>query len=218
MRSIQEMVGYFGKIAAERRAHGAEDLITALVEAEIEGEKLEEWEILGFCMLLLIAGNETTTNLIGNILNLLAAQPELWQHLRTDRTIVESVIEESLRYESPIQRISRMATREVEISGVYIPKGDRVTLYFGAANRDPDEFNNPDEFRLDRDLRNHVAFGTGIHYCLGAPLARAETRITLNTFLDRFSAIRRGDVPAIRQTMTPLVFGFQQLPLVLERE
>jgi cytochrome P450 len=217
MRSIHEMVGYFGKIAAARRVHGAEDLITALVEAEVEGEKLEEWEILGFCMLLLIAGNETTTNLISNILNLLAVRPELWQQLRTDRALVETVIEETLRYESPIQRITRTTTRGVEVSGVCISKGDRVTMYFGAANRDPGEFPNPDEFRLDRDLRNHVAFGTGIHYCLGAPLARAETKVTLNTFLDRFSAIKPGDSPAVRQTMTPLVFGFQQLPLVLER-
>jgi len=218
MRNIQEMMAYFGRIAAARRAHGAEDLITALVEAGIEGEKLEEWEILGFCMLLLIAGNETTTNLIGNILNLLATRPELWQQLLANRALVETVIEESLRYESPIQRITRTTTRQVELSGVHIAKGDRVTLFFGAANRDPAEFPNPDEFRLDRDLRNHVAFGTGIHYCLGAPLARAETRITLNTFLDRFSAIRLGSTPGVRQTMTPLVFGFQQLPLILQKE
>src|SRR5215471_3087799 len=115
MRNIQEMMAYFGRIAAARRAHGAEDLITALVEAEIEGEKLEEWEILGFCMLLLIAGNETTTNLIGNILNLLATRPELWQQLRANRALVETVIEESLRYESPIQRITRTTTRQVEL-------------------------------------------------------------------------------------------------------
>jgi hypothetical protein len=218
MRSIQEMVGYFGKIAAARRAKGAEDLITALVEAEVEGEKLEEWEMLGFCMLLLIAGNETTTNLIGNILNLLAARPELWEQLRTDRALVETVIEETLRYESPVQRLSRTTTRDVEVSGVRIPKGDLVTVYFGAANRDPTEFPNPGEFRLDRDLRNHVAFGMGIHYCLGAPLARAETKATLNAFLDRFSAIKPGAAPAVRQTMTPVVFGFHQLPLVLKRE
>jgi cytochrome P450 len=193
-------------------------LITALVDAEIEGEKLEEWEILGFCMLLLIAGNETTTNLIGNILNVLAMRPELWHQLRADRTLVETVIEESLRYDSPIQRITRSVTRDVELFGARIPKGERVTLYFGAANRDPDEFPNPDEFRLDRDLRNHVAFGAGIHYCLGAPLARAETKVTLNIFLDRWSAIKPGQAPAVRQTMTPLVFGFQHLPLVLERE
>jgi cytochrome P450 family 109 len=218
MANIQEMAGYFGKMAIARRSNGAEDLITALVEAEIEGEKLEEWEILGFCMLLLIAGNETTTNLIGNILNLLASRPQLWQQLRTDRTLVETIIEESLRYESPIQRVGRNTTREVEVSGVHIPMGDRVTLFLGAANRDPSEFPSPEEFRLDRDLRSHVAFGMGIHYCLGAPLARAETKITLNTFLDRYSAIRLGHTPAVRQTMTPLVFGFQQLPLVLERD
>ena len=117
-----------------------------------------------------------------------------------------------------MQRLSRMTTRDVEVSGVRIPKGDLVTVYFGAANRDPTEFPNPGEFRLDRDLRNHVAFGMGIHYCLGAPLARAETKATLNAFLDRFSAIKPGAAPAVRQTMTPVVFGFHQLPLVLKRE
>jgi cytochrome P450 len=216
MASIQEMVGYFGTIAAARRAQGADDLITALVEAEVDGEKLEEWEILGFCMLLLIAGNETTTNLMGNMFNLLAARPELWQQLRNDRNLVEPVIEETLRCESPVHRLSRAATADVEISGVRIPAGDLVTVYFAAANRDPKEFPNPDDFRLDRDLRNHVSFGMGIHYCLGAPLARAEAKVSLNAFLDRFSTIKPGRATAIRQTMTPVVFGFEQLPLVLE--
>src|SRR5216684_2848628 len=133
MQNLKEMGGYFGKIAAARRAQGAEDLITALVEAEVEGEKLEEWEILGFCILLLIAGNETTTNLIGNILNILVERPALWQQLRSDRSLVETVIEETLRYESPVQRISRKATRNVQISGVNIPEGDLVRVYFGAA-------------------------------------------------------------------------------------
>jgi cytochrome P450 len=217
MRSIQEMVEYFGKMAAARRAQRAEDLLTALVEAEVDGEKMEEWEILGFCILLLIAGNETTTNLIGNIFNLLSEWPDLWQQLRNDRSLAETVIEETLRYESPVQRLSRATTRDVEVSGVLIPKGDLVTIFFGAANRDPAEFNNPDEFRLDRDLRNHLAFGMGIHYCLGAPLARAEAKVSLATFLDRFSAIRPGKAPPVRQTMTPVVFGFEHLPLILER-
>ena len=217
LQNVSAMISYFGKTAAARRAHGAEDLITALVEAEVEGEKLDEAEILGFCILLLIAGNETTTNLIGNMLNALAERPVLWEQLRGDRSLVEQVIDESLRYESPVQRLSRYATRDVEVSGVRIPAGDIVRIYYGAANRDPKAFNDPDEFRLDRDLRNHVGFGMGIHYCLGAPLARAEAKITLNALLDRFAGIRRGPSPALRQIASPVIFGFKHLPLVLER-
>jgi cytochrome P450 family 109 len=214
-RSTQEMMAYFGRMARDRRAHGADDLITALVEAEVEGASLAEQDILGFCVLLLIAGNETTTNLLGNLLNVLVARPALWQQLREDRSLVETVIEETLRYESPIQRLGRNTTREVEVSGVRIPEGANVSIYYGAANRDPAVFPHPDEFRLDRDLRNHVAFGAGIHYCLGAPLARAEASITLNTFLDRFPRLTRGSAPAVRQTAIFAVYGFQQLPLVL---
>jgi cytochrome P450 len=216
MKNTQEMVAYFGQMAAARRAHGAEDLITALVESEVDGESLEEWEILGFCILLLIAGNETTTNLMGNMLNVLVERPDLWQRLREDRSLVETVIEETLRYESPVQQLFRVATRDVEVSGVKIAEGEMVAVFFGAANRDPREFPRPDEFRLDRDLRNHVSFGMGIHYCLGAPLARAEARISLNAFLDRFPVLKHGEAPAVRQTASPIIFGFQQFPLVLD--
>jgi cytochrome P450 len=145
----------------------------------------------------------------------LVDKPDLWQHLRRDRSLVEPVIEETLRYEGPIHRLNRVTTRDVEVSGVTIPAGDMVTIFYGAANRDPAAFAEPDEFRLDRDLRNHVGFGTGIHYCLGAPLARIETQITLNTFLDRFPQLTRGEGAPVRQTQSPVVYGLQQLPLML---
>jgi cytochrome P450 len=185
------------------------------VEAEVEGEALEDWEVLGFCILLLIAGNETTTNLIGNILNILVDRPDLWRQAREDRSLVEPIIEETLRYESPVQRLFRITTREVELSGVKIPQDTDITIFYGAANRDPQAFPHPDEFRLDRDLRNHVAFGMGIHYCLGAPLARIEAQISLNAFLDWFPVMQHGTAPAERQIATHIVFGFRRLPLVL---
>jgi len=212
-RRIEEMLAYFGRMAAARRNQGHDDLITALVRAEVDGELLEESEILGFCTLLLLAGSETTTNLIGNMLNILSQRPLLWLKLREDRTLLNIVIDECLRYESPIQRLTRKATRDVEVSTVRIAQGDWVSVFYGAANRDPAAFSNPDEFRLDRDLRNHVAFGSGIHYCMGAPLARMEARLTLNTLLDRFSTLTPGRLPTVRQRASFFVLGFNQLGL-----
>lgn len=213
-QSTQEMMGYFGQMAAARREHGAEDLITALVEAEIEGEALEDWEVLGFCMLLLIAGNETTTNLMGNMIAFLSQRPELWSRLREDRSLIPQLIEEMLRYESPVQVLFRRTTRDVELNGVTVPADQRVGVFYGAANRDPGEWEEPGEFVLERDLHAHVGFGHGTHYCLGSPLARAEARITLNAWLDRFAAIEPA-APPVRQTGTGVVLGYTSLPVSL---
>ena len=214
---MQDMLAYFKQIIVTRRTQAAEDLITALVEADVEGESLHDWEILGFCTLLLLAGNETTVNLSGNMLNILVDRPDLWQQIGQHRELIDSVIDEALRYESPAQRLLRVTTREVEVSGVRIPQGDAVMIFYGAANRDPTVFPDPDAFRLDREPQNHVAFGKGIHYCLGAPLARAEARITLNVLLDRFPRLERADLPAVRQLASPFVLGFQHLLLILTR-
>ncbi len=213
VKNGMEMMDYFRHIAPARRGKGGGDLITALVDAEVEGERLEEWEILGFCILLLVAGNETTTNLMSNMLNILVERPQLWRRLREDRTLVENAIEETLRFESPVQMLTRMVTRDIEIGGRKIFQGQPVAVSYGAANRDPAMFPDPDTFSLDRDASKHLGFGAGIHYCLGAPLARVEASIMLNAMLDRYSSIERGDEAPQRQRATNLLFGFGKLPL-----
>ena len=217
LSNVMEMAAYFGRIATERRAQGAEDLITALVEADLDGEQLQDDEVLGFCILLLIAGNETTTNLIGNMLNLLAARPELWRRLRENRSLVEPTIEEVLRYESPVQTLFRFVRRDTEIGGRKILQNTSVVVSFGAANRDPAVFPNAEQFNVERDWTSHLAFGAGIHYCLGAPLARVEAAVALNAMLDRYETIASASRPGTRQRATNLVFGFSQLPLRVGR-
>lgn len=212
---IREMMSYFAATIAERKEQPRDDLVSTIVFAEVDGERLNDLEMLGFCILLLIAGNETTTNLLSNVLNVLAGRPDLWERLRSDSSAIGAAVEEGLRYESPVQMLFRTAVRDVELHGSAIPAGSRVAVAYAAANRDPREFAEPDEFRLDRGLGQHVAFGYGIHYCLGAPLARLEARVALERLTARFATVSHG-VREPRRVPSTILRGFEFLPLKFE--
>jgi cytochrome P450 len=208
----QEVFGFFREQVAEQRSED-DDLVAALVTAEIDGERLDETDVLRLCEVLMVGGSHTTTSLLSNALNLLADQPALWARLRNDRALVEPFIDEVLRYESPVQHLMRRVTRAVEVGGVMIPAGTIVWLALGAANRDPAEFPDPDAFRLDRDLQRHLAFAHGIHYCFGAPLARLEAEVAFRELVRRFPRIELAGEPVRRPTFT--LRGLASLPVAV---
>jgi cytochrome P450 len=195
-RSVVEMTELLRGILAERRTDPREDILTTLVQAEEDGDKLDEDEILAQCVLLLFAGHETTRNLIGNGLNALLENPDELARLRRDPSLVKLGIEEMLRYDSPIQMLSRLVKDDVEFAGRQIKKGQYAMLFIGAGNRDPSDFTDPDRLDLSRKEKPHLSFAPGPHLCIGAQIGRLEAQIAFNALLDRFSHIQHaGDKP-----------------------
>lgn len=180
---------YFRAIIEARRAEPRDDILSALVQAEDEGERLTERETLNMLRLLLAAGNETTTNLIGNGVLALLRNPDQLERLREDPALIPSAVEELLRYDSPVQADFRRVLADCEVNGFPVRKRENIVVLLGAANRDPEVFENPDCLDVARGQRSHLAFGRGIHHCLGAPLARLEGRIVLEMLLDRFPSM-----------------------------
>lgn len=176
---------YFRGLLPDRKKRPRGDLLSLLIEAEEQGDKLSEGELVATCVLLYIAGHETTVNLIGNGLLALLRHPKELERLRDAPSLIQSAVEELLRFDGPVQRTARITNADVELGEHKIPKGSMVVPVIGAANRDPAHFPDPDRLDVSRPDNRHIAFGFGIHFCLGAPLARLEGQISLGTLLHR---------------------------------
>ncbi len=202
--AAQGLVDFLRPLLAQRRAEPTGDLMSRLAHAEVDGERLSDEEIFSFLRLLLPAGAETTFRLIGNLLFALLDNPAALEEVRADRQKVDWAIEETLRWESPVQYASRETAQSAVLSGVELPAGTQLLLALGSANRDERHFHDPARFALDRRPEEHFAFGFGRHFCAGAHLARLEARIALNAILDRLPNLRVA--PGAERSIVGLAF------------
>jgi len=208
----QSLAEYFRGLIAQRRAAPRGDLLSGLIAAEEAGDKLNEVELLATCILLLIAGHETTVNLIGNGTLALLRHRDQLQRLQHDPGLTASAIEELLRFDGPVQRTARIPSEDIVIGGRTIAKGEMVMPFIGAADRDPVQFPDPDRLDIGRADNRHIAFGWGIHFCLGAPLARIEGQIAISTLVRRMPKLELATAqPEYRQSLT--LRGLKALPV-----
>jgi cytochrome P450 len=210
-RGFLDVHAYFDARVAERGADPGDDMLGVLISAERDG-LLSHAELLGYCFLLIIAGNETTMKLIGNLVYSLAGEPALCARLAAEPSRIPRAVEEALRHDTPVQMRPRNLTCDVALHGHELRAGETVALLLGSANRDERQFPEPDRFDPERDASGHLAFGIGAHFCLGAALARLEARIALEAFLERIPEYRI-DHAGIRRVHTPSVRGFERLPI-----
>jgi cytochrome P450 len=225
MKAGHWLRGYIAGLVEERRSAPREDLISALIAAEEDGDQLTTEEIVATCNLLLIAGHETTVNLIANAILVMLREPRYWSDLAADSDRAPMIIEETLRYDPPVQLIGRTAAEEMtigEVTGgqersdrgvVTVPKGDTMMLLMAAAQRDPAAFDRPDTFDPGRESIRHLAFGHGVHFCLGAPLARLEARVALSAVTARFPHAKLAGEPVYKPNVT--LRGMASLPVTL---
>jgi cytochrome P450 len=211
----EAMDAYLRRVIEERRKEPRPDLITSLITAEESGDQLTDDEIVTMCSLLLAAGNLTTTDLIGNGLLTLLRNPGELKKLQDDPALIKNAVEEMLRYESPVLMSGRTPLENRAIAGTEVAAGQSVTPILAAANRDPEVYPEPERFDITREKTDHHSFGGGVHYCLGAPLARAEGQIAIGTLIQRFPAIRLGERPLVWRRV-PGFRGLAKFPVLLK--
>jgi cytochrome P450 PksS len=212
---MEDFTSYLRAIFAARRAQPRDDLISSLLAAEEAGDVLSEDELFSMILLLIVVGHETSVNLIGNGTLALLQHPAAWRQLQSDPSLLPSAVEEMLRYDCPVERAPmRYAAEDVELGGVTIRRGDAVSVVLGSANRDPAHFAAPDTFEITRDPNRHLAFGHGIHYCLGAALARMEGRIAMQALMTQMPNLHLA-IPdsQLRWRTHPIMRGLQRLPV-----
>jgi len=212
VQSCTEFTAYFEQVIAARRRDPQDDLISAIVRAADEGQIITPAEILSLTRLMLVAGNETTTNLLGNAMMALLRRPEQWRALTQDPGLAAGAVEEALRFDGPVLMLTRRVTQDTEIGGERVAEGTVVMPMLASANRDPRQFADPDRFDIRRDASGHIAFGLGVHLCVGAPLARIETRIALAHLAARCPDLALADAPPV--WLDSLILrGLKALPL-----
>jgi len=214
--NLVEMRGYFAEEIERRRRHPGADLMSSLVSAHEDTEMLSAGELMQFLVILLMAGNETTTNLIGNGMLALQNHPDQMQMLQRHPTLMARAVEEMCRYDSPVQSVFRTAKEDVEIGGTPVEKGSGIFLMVASANRDAAKFERPDVFDITRQENDHLSFGEGIHYCLGAPLARLEGAVAFGLMLNRFPRLRFDGHPKLDYKTSFFVRSLKSLPMVVE--
>lgn len=207
----KEMASYFGKLIEERKGKLGDDLISLLIESEVDGEKLTKQDIVGFSILLLAAGNETTTNLITNGVLTLWENPGTFELLKNYPGVIPSMVEEVLRYRSPVQSTRRMVKQDSEFGEIKLKRGDFVKVYIGSANRDPAVFSEPEKFIPERENNRHIAFGEGVHFCLGAPLARLEGKIAFETLTSKYRDLDVTRPEGSQRLDSDIMYGFNRL-------
>ena len=215
VRAVEEMTAYFRSAMRDQRKRPREGLVSTLMNAEVGGDRLTEEEVIANCIVTMVGGQETTTNLIGNGVLSLLRHPEELAKLRSDLSLIPSAVEELLRYESPSQHTGRLAPADLELSGRRILRRQAVIAVMGAANRDPDRFPDPDRLDITRQDNRHVAFGWAAHFCFGAPLARIEGQIALEAMLRRMPGLALEPVRLVWRTNLGLR-GLEALPVTFE--
>ena len=211
VRAMREMFAYFGGLAGQRRSERQDDLMTVLVEAEMDGDRLSQEEILFFCFLLIIAGNETTGNATSGGMLALARHPDQWQAICVEPALIPSAVEEILRWTSPVLDMARVAMRDVELRGQTIRAGEKLIMFYPSANRDEAVFSEPYRFDIRRSPNEHLAFGVGEHFCLGASLARLELRVMFEELAQRLPQIAVAGEP--ERLYSNFIGGIKHLPV-----